>query len=162
MIKTTGQFGEYAVAAELCRCGLVATTFTRNMPGFDILALNYSTKKSFRIQVKTVKSGEWSLDAKRFLNFDEELFNNGIQKITNRKNNDETDFFVFVKMDEKGDKFFILTENEIEEIVYQNYKSFLDKIDGIRPKNPKTTHTAVQEKDIVKFKVKGRWDIFFE
>ena len=34
----TKQIGEYLVAAELGRQGLIATTFTGNVPDFDILA----------------------------------------------------------------------------------------------------------------------------
>ena len=33
-----GATGEYLVAAELCRCGLIATTFTGNVPFYDIIA----------------------------------------------------------------------------------------------------------------------------
>ncbi len=76
----SGQFGEYIVAAKLCRQDFIATTFTRNMPGFDILALNQKTNKSLRIQVKTVRRGQWSLNAKRFLEFDQKKFDKGIQK----------------------------------------------------------------------------------
>ncbi len=36
--KLTGQVGEYLVAAELARRGLIATTFTGNVPHYDIIA----------------------------------------------------------------------------------------------------------------------------
>lgn len=158
-IKTTGQFGEYAVASELCRRGLIATTFTRNMPGFDILALklNKEAIKSFKIQVKTIKSGEWSLDAKTFLEFDENKFEKGIQKIKSKKNLDNTDFFVFVKMVSvrDKDKFYILKTSDIQQIIYDDYKSFLESIKGKR--NPRTTHIAIKERYIKKFE--NNWKI---
>ena len=37
-IQLTKMIGEYLVCAELCRRGLLATTFTGNVPEFDILA----------------------------------------------------------------------------------------------------------------------------
>lgn len=36
--QLTKQVGEYLVAAELCRRGFIATTFTGNVPDFDIIA----------------------------------------------------------------------------------------------------------------------------
>ena len=36
--KLVGQTGEYLVAAELSRRGLIATTFTGNVPHYDIIA----------------------------------------------------------------------------------------------------------------------------
>ena len=36
--KLVGQTGEYLVAAELSRRGLIATTFTGNVPYYDIIA----------------------------------------------------------------------------------------------------------------------------
>jgi hypothetical protein len=36
-MKLVGQTGEYLVAAELGRRGLIATTFTGNVPDYDIL-----------------------------------------------------------------------------------------------------------------------------
>jgi hypothetical protein len=36
--KIVGQTGEYLVAAELSRRGLIATTFTGNVPNYDIIA----------------------------------------------------------------------------------------------------------------------------
>lgn len=61
----SGQSGEYAVASELSRLGLIATTFTRNMPDFDILATN--SNKMIKIQVKTgwcKKNYSWRLGKK--------------------------------------------------------------------------------------------------
>ena len=37
-MQLTKMAGEYLVCAELCRRGLLATTFTGNVPEFDILA----------------------------------------------------------------------------------------------------------------------------
>src|SRR3989344_4107770 len=99
MTKQTGQFGEYLVASELCRRGFIATTFTRNMPGFDILALDQETQKHLKIKVKTIKPGrgDWQPNAKHFLEFDKDLFETGVQKIIGLNRSNSSDFFVLVR-----------------------------------------------------------------
>ena len=42
------QVGEYLVAAELCRRGFIATTFTGNVPEFDLLAIDETEHSLFR------------------------------------------------------------------------------------------------------------------
>jgi len=56
--KLVGQTGEYLIAAELCRRGLLATTFTGNVPDYDIIA---STEKGkhISVQVKTTSGPSW-------------------------------------------------------------------------------------------------------
>ncbi len=154
-----GQTGEYLVASQLCRLGLVATTFTRNVPGFDILALDMKKQKEIRIQIKTIKpSGDWQLNARNFLKIE---FDNRAQRIEGIKEENQADFFVFVRLGEKGyghDKFYIVPCAELKKIVHNNYKEYLAKKGGIRPKNPQSTHTAIKEKDIKCYE--NRWEIF--
>ena len=49
--KLVGQTGEYLVAAELSRRGMIATTFTGNVPYYDIIASN-EDGKHVSVQVK--------------------------------------------------------------------------------------------------------------
>lgn len=49
--KLVGQSGEYLVAMELSRRGLIATTFTGNVPHYDIIASDI-TGRHFTVQVK--------------------------------------------------------------------------------------------------------------
>lgn len=153
----SGQSGEYAVASELSRLGLIATTFTRNMPDFDILATN--SNKMIKIQVKTIYTGDWSLDVKRFLKLDDASFKEGIQKVLGKKENNDVDFIIFVKMAETriNDEFYILPYNEFLEIIYKNYTSFLERVNSKRPKNLFTTHTGLKPKDISVYK--DKWDL---
>ncbi len=155
MANNTGSAGEYLVASELCRRGFIATTFTRNMPHFDIL-----TEKDnhfLKIQVKTVKTGEWSLDAKAFLEFDEDSWNNGIQKVTGKKRFN-SDFFVFVRLGEYGhDSFFIVATNDVIELVRKSYSGYLETKGGRRVRNPKSTHTKLKIKDIEHYA--NNWDL---
>jgi len=58
--KLVGQAGEYLVAAELARRGLIATTFTGNVPDYDIIASS-ENGKCLLIQVKTIRGGSFQL-----------------------------------------------------------------------------------------------------
>src|SRR3989338_474639 len=117
MSNSIGQTGEYLVASELCRRGIIATTFSRNMPGFDILAFNIRTQNGSRIQVKTKTTGDWQLNAKDFLRFNQKLFEKGIQKVLGVMQGNPADYFIFVKLGGKygGDEFYILTSKQIKE-----------------------------------------------
>ena len=54
--KLVGQTGEYLVAAELSRRGLIATTFTGNVPHYDIIASG-EDGRHVSVQVKTIGGG---------------------------------------------------------------------------------------------------------
>ena len=56
--KLVGQTGEYLVAAELSRRGLIATTFTGNVPHYDIIASDEAGKNVF-VQVKASRGSTW-------------------------------------------------------------------------------------------------------
>ena len=56
--KLAGQTGEYLVAAELSRQGLIATTFTGNVPHYDIIASD-ATGRHVSVQVKASRGGSW-------------------------------------------------------------------------------------------------------
>lgn len=61
-----GNSGEYFVAAELERRGLICAVPMSNVRRFDLLAINPDTLKQFAIQVKTTekKSKNWQLSKK--------------------------------------------------------------------------------------------------
>jgi hypothetical protein len=51
--KLTGQIGEHIVAAMLGTKGFYATSYSGNVPGFDITAVHSETLQAFPDQVKT-------------------------------------------------------------------------------------------------------------
>ena len=65
--QVIGQAGEYLVAAELSRRGLITTTFTANVPYYDIIASD-EMGNHYPIQVKAIKSQTWQLDITKFVN----------------------------------------------------------------------------------------------
>lgn len=62
----SGAAGQYFVAGELSRRGIIATVTLRNARGIDILASNQSASRTISIQVKTnqLSSKKWLLDRK--------------------------------------------------------------------------------------------------
>ena len=56
--RLAGQVGEYLVCAELGRRGLIATSFTGNVPEFDLIVADGSLK-TLPVQVKTSRGLSW-------------------------------------------------------------------------------------------------------
>jgi len=156
-MQLTKQVGEYLVCAELCRLGFIATTFTGNVPEFDILAINnkYETKP---IQVKAIKSGSWQFDASKFL----DISFNGIQKIERKKPLKNLDLIcIFVKLiSQSQDQFYIFRLKDLQDIVFRNHRGCLEKYGGKRPRNPKSTHTAVSPANLSKYR--DNWKLLKE
>ncbi len=157
------QVGEYRVAAELCRRELIATSFTGNVPVFDILAIS-DDEKMKTIQVKaTTTDGGWNLDATDYLDFeatmDKTQHIKGVRKLSN-----SAIVFCFVKLGSFGrenitlehDEFYLIPVGELQKIIESKYSSFLTKVDHIRPNNPESHHVKIKLGDISDFK--GNWD----
>jgi hypothetical protein len=141
--QLTKQIGEYLVAAELCRRGLIATTFTGNVPDFDIIATNESFK-TIPIQVKTIwDKGAWQFDGSKFLDITFEA--DGIQKIIGKKNLSNPDLiFIFVRLISQGDdEFYIFRLRDLQEIIFEHHSQYLAKHNGKRPRNESSTHVGV-------------------
>jgi hypothetical protein len=159
------QVGEYLVAAELCRRGLIAASFSGNIPIFDILAINVHQKMR-TIQVKTTATKKgWNIAAKTFLNISQK---ENVQKIEGLKNLQElANIFCFVILKSFGsndfclerDEFYLIPVSNLQEIIYREYKTNLDKKGGIRSKNPDSDHMKIQPSHISEFKEK--WDYLF-
>jgi hypothetical protein len=61
----TKQAGEYLVAAELSRRGYIATTFTGNVPYYDIIAVDDCGGHAV-VQVKAIAGASWQFKATDF------------------------------------------------------------------------------------------------
>ena len=157
--QLTQHRGEYLVAAELCRLGYLATTFTGNVPDIDIIAVN-NNLLARPVQVKTIKSGSWQFNAKKFFDVDcdKEL---GTQEI--RKRRLKYPELIFVLVDLRSDPvpdFYILDMKRLRDMIFRRYKKYLEKHGGCRPNKPESTHTTVTL-DMVK-RYKDNWDCIFE
>jgi len=67
--KLTGQIGEYLAFAELGRRGLIATSFTGNVPEYDLLVCD-SNLRTLPVQVKTTRGNTWPSKADNWLHID--------------------------------------------------------------------------------------------
>lgn len=148
--QLAGQIGESLVVAELGRRGIVATGFAGNVPDIDLLA--YRNGHTIALQVKSVRTGSISFDAKRFMTIE---FRGDMQIIADTPPALDTALiFVFVGIGQRigEDRFFILDQGALQGIVRANHAAWLAKHGGIRPKNPQSTHTAVSLADLEQYR----------
>ena len=148
--QLAGQIGESLVVAELGRRGIVATAFAGNVPDIDLLA--YRAGRTLALQVKSVRTGSISFDAKRFMTIE---FEGDRQIITGDSPVlDASLIFVVVSIGPQSgeDRFFILEQGALQGIIQLNHFEWLAKHGGIRPKNPQSTHTAVSIAQLDKFR----------
>jgi len=140
-MQLAAQIGESLVVAELGRRGIVATAFAGNVPDIDLLA--YRDGRTIALQVKSVRSGSVSFDAKRFVTIE---FDGNRQIITGPTPAlDAALVFVFVSIGDRmgDDGFFVLEQGALQKVVQTGHSAWLAKHGGIRPKNPLSTHAAV-------------------
>ena len=64
--KLTGAVGEFLVAAELCRRGLLATPVAGNVPHYDIIASG-QRGGHVAVQVEAINVHAWQLDVRKFM-----------------------------------------------------------------------------------------------
>ena len=153
--KLVGATGEYLVAAELSRRGLIATTFIGNVPHYDIIVSDESGRH-VSVQVKASSGSSWqfgNISLYCDIKFD------GTKQIVGEKKRCSVRrlMMVFVRIDEEGnDDFYILPWVRFRNMLVAHYKAYLDKHNGIRPKKWDSLHAAIQEKDLGPFR--DRWE----
>ena len=159
--KITGQIGEYLCCAELGRRGLIATTFTGNVPDYDLLVCTENLA-SLAIQVKTSRSDSWRSRADYWLNieFDEESkcqVNLGEKEISN-----PTLIYICVVLgsDRGGDRFFICEKKDIQSACITSYCRWMDPKDWKRPRNYKSLDNRYEVNDLLPFE--DNWDLVAE
>ena len=150
------QIGEYLVACELARQGLLVATFSGNVPDFDLIATDFKGS-SCPIQVKTIKGGSWQFSIDKFADVS---LDGDRQRLGRKKPLSIPDLIcVFVIAAEKygGDQFFVLEWSQVQEIIIASYKRWLASHGGVRPKKPDSLHCAIVPSDLKQFK--DNWPI---
>ena len=135
----TGSAGEYFVAAELSRRGVVAALTMSGTDAFDILAVN-KAGCSCSIQVKTTqyeKKLRWLLSSK-----DE---------------NPKANFYVFVNLNgtERQPDYYIMRATEVAAAIKEEHETWL-----ATPKKDGTAHKPINMRQIIldqQDKSKDRW-----
>lgn len=154
--KLVGQTGEYLVAAELSRRGLIATTFTGNVPDYDIIASNEGGKH-VSVQVKASSGSSWQFgDITRFC----EISFKGHQQIVGqlRRCPVQRLVVVFVTVGPGGpDRYYILTWRVLRDLIVKAHRSYLAKHRGVRPQRWDSLHSAITEVALRQYR--DRWDV---
>lgn len=149
--KLVGTTGEYLVAAELSRRGLIATTFTGNVPYYDIVGSD-EVGRHVSVQVKTIRVGTW-----QFANITHycDIESSGKHQIVGKAKPCPVKrlVVVFVKIEADGnDRFYILRWQRLRDLLMAGHKKYLEKHGGIRPKRWESLHSAISEKDLHKYR----------
>lgn len=158
--KLVGQTGEYLVAAELSRRGLIATTFTGNVPHYDIIVSDEIGRHA-SVQVKAARLGSWQFG--NMGNFCEIEFQNKRQLIGKAKVAPVRRLvFTFVKIGEEpgGDRFYVLSWAELRNLLIKKYADFLLRNDGIRQKKWDSLHVAVKETMLLPYR--DKWQLIHD
>lgn len=154
--KLVGQTGEYLVAAELSRRGLIATTFTGNVPHYDIIASD-DEGKHVSVQVKASRGSSWQFGN---ITFYCEITFKGKRQIVGAKKLCPVRRLImtFVRIDPDGnDHFYILPWNKFRDLLVDHHQSFLARLNGIRPQKWNSLHSAISKSSLLSYK--DRWDI---
>ena len=153
--KLVGATGEYLVAAELSRRGLIATTFTGNVPHYDIIASD-DVGHHVSIQVKASRSGSWQFA--NITNFCEINFSGKRQNVGKGKPSPiKRLVFVFVRVDADGDDdFFVLTWRQLRNLLVKQHREYLERHGGIRPKSWDSLHAGIVESSLGPYR--DKWD----
>jgi hypothetical protein len=147
--QLTKQVGEYLVAAELARLGLIAATFAGSVPDYDIIATD-SAFKSVPVQVKAVTGSSWQFDIRRFV----EVALQGQKQVVGQPVPLSREIVcVMVALSKNGsDRFYVLPLKKLQGLLISGHRKYLDKNGGIRPKKYDSFHTAISEQKLAPFK----------
>lgn len=153
--QLTKQVGEYLVAAELCRRDLIATTFTGNVPHYDIIASN-SKGRSVLIQVKAIRSSSWQFDIRHFAEIGfrgkRQLFK-GLRPQPLREL-----ICVFVQLADYGqDKFYIFPWKRLQGILVREYRKSMAQHNWTRPKRFDSFHSMITPDKLTRYE--GNWQL---
>jgi len=154
--KLVGQTGEYLVAAQLSRRGLIATTFTGNVPHYDIIASN-EDGRHVSVQVKASRGSSWQFgDITQFCN----ISFKGKKQIVGRSKRCPVQrlVVVFVMVDINGaDRYYILTWCKLRNLIIKSHKAYLARHGGRRAETWDSLHCAISEKALRPYR--DKWHI---
>ena len=153
------QVGEYLVACELARKGLLVATFSGNVPDFDLIATDLKGS-SCPIQVKTIKGGSWQFSIEKFADVTLE----GNKQLIGAKKPLSIPglvcVFVLAAEEYGKDQFYVLEWAGVQDITIANYMHWLDSHGVVRPRKPESLHCAIAPSDLEDHK--GKWSIITE
>ena len=153
------QIGEYLVASELARRGLLVATFSGNVPDFDLIATDLKGS-SCPIQVKTIKAGAWQFSMDKFVDI---TFDGSKQLVGHKKPlpiQQLVCVFVIAGAKYGQDQFFVLEWSRVQALLIANHTRYLVSHGGVRPKNPKSLHCSILQSDLRDYK--DNWPLIID
>jgi len=133
---SVGDRGERIAALELKRRGYRIQHLGPRARDWDLIAEKGGRK--LKIQVKTIGSGSWQCgSATKYIKInliDERQQGTGKQKLSDSKG-----IYIFVNLENKT-TFYLMSANEVQQLVYTGYKANLKRHKNRRPRNPSTFH----------------------
>lgn len=146
--QITKQIGEYLVASELGRIGLVAATFSGSVPDYDIIATD-SAFQSVPVQVKTTNGTSWQFDIRGFV----DVRLDGKRQIIGRPVPlSDNIVCVMLALSRYGkDRFYVLSLKTLQEVLIKHHRNYLEKHSGVRPKKFDSFHCAIGQEELAPF-----------
>jgi hypothetical protein len=152
--KKVGQIGEFLFSAEVARrLDCIATPFASNVPIFDVLVTDEALT-TIPVQVKAASGGSWQFNAEKFLEieFDESSETQRVVGPLALADPDLVHAFVWIGNSERLEvRFFILKTSEFQAVLGRAHQRWLDKHEGHRPRNWRSTHCSVHLGDLEPF-----------
>lgn len=139
--KLAGQIGEFLVCAELGKRGYIATSFTGNVPEFDLI-VGDDNLRTVPIQVKSSRGTSWPTQADLWINI--EIDHKNKQQIDNGNAAISNPDLIYVCVaigdpdSHERDRFFILKKKDIHKICSDNYRKWMAPKNWKRPRNYKS------------------------
>lgn len=152
------QVGEHLVCAELGRRDFIATPFAGNVPTFDVLAADEQCR-TVPIQVKATRGKNWLTDIRRWLNLEYNP-NTGEQKYLEPMAlaNPQLVYVCVVIASPGGrDRFFVLTQADIQKVIIASYSDWMERHDWKRPRKGDSYHCTYNIHDLAPFE--DKWDL---
>src|SRR5205814_5506484 len=112
----------------------IATTFTGNVPYYDIIAVDDSGGHAV-VQVKAIAATSWQFNMKDFADINMEGRKQIIRCVRKEPYPNLICVLVQVTRMDSGthDRFFVLPWRDLCEVIVVNHSKFLTKHNGIRP-----------------------------
>lgn len=138
------------------RRGLIATTFTGNVPHYDIIASD-EAGRHVSVQVRAGRGASWQFG--NITPYCDITFDGKHQIVGKKKPCPVLRLVVtFVRIcEDRSDRFYILTWQQLRNLLVKHHSGFLQRHDGIRPQRWDSLHSAISESALQPYR--DRWDI---
>jgi len=156
--KLACQIGEYLACAELGRRGFIATTFTGNVPEYDLIVCD-DTLHTIPVQVKTSRGNTWPTRADKWLQIEiDEVTKKQI--ILGPKAIEHPNLiYICISLGETraADRYFICQKSDIQKACIASYTRWMDPKGWIRPVNYKSLDNRYAVEDLLQFE--NNWQL---